>query len=207
MYSSVCPPQAVTAVHPPSTACPSGNLRQAVPHAGTEPVVPWHSLPPDTSHPAVSQPSQASSRPAEPSTSSPAGNAVFFTTYEGLRRSFPGRRQPLQQDSTLLSVLADSASAITCGGIAGTVMWAVGVSAAQETAVLPCCPLLTAHTKHHRRRDCSHPWVAAGVPIVPGIGCDAVWQCSQRQRCHACCCCLQLLHLVCQMLSPLPCQQ
>ena len=136
---SACP-QAVTAVHLSGTAyilgkqCSMQALSNLLLYPGTH----CHLI---TGHPAVSHPSEASG-PAEPYTSCPAGNAVFFTTYEALRRSFPGRRQPQRQDSTLLSVLADSASAITCGGIAGTVMWAVGVFAAQQTASLPCWLLL-----------------------------------------------------------------
>ena len=133
VHSSVCLPHAVAAVHllsllelvtPEISA--SGGALEAVSPALLCPGSHFRLI---TGQPAVSQPSQAYG-PAEPSTSSPAGNAVFFTTYEGLRRTFPGRRQPERQDSTLLSVLADSASAITCGGIAGTVMWAVGVFAA-----------------------------------------------------------------------------
>eukprot|EP00878_Enallax_costatus_P018902 GHUV01019925.1.p1 GENE.GHUV01019925.1~~GHUV01019925.1.p1 ORF type:complete len:275 (+),score=97.41 GHUV01019925.1:108-932(+) len=71
------------------------------------------------------------------------GNAIFFTVYEGLRRSWPGRPpaghgaqiSDVSSSSSSSSGLAkawqiavDAGGAIICGGIAGVVMW---------TSVLP----------------------------------------------------------------------
>lgn len=52
------------------------------------------------------------------------GNAIFFTVYETLRRTFPGRTAPDNPDPGILATLKDSASAVTCGGLSGMFMWA-----------------------------------------------------------------------------------
>jgi hypothetical protein len=50
------------------------------------------------------------------------GNAVFFTMYEALRRTLPGR-PPRDRDPdapvSFLEVAEDATSAIVCGGLAG----------------------------------------------------------------------------------------
>lgn len=51
------------------------------------------------------------------------GNAIFFTVYETLRRTFPGKAAPDNPNPGLWGVMKDSASAVGCGGLAGTVMW------------------------------------------------------------------------------------
>lgn len=50
------------------------------------------------------------------------GNAIFFTTYEALRRVVPGRGPLASGDGKALGVLGDTASAVFCGGVAGTVV-------------------------------------------------------------------------------------
>lgn len=52
------------------------------------------------------------------------GNAVFFSVYEALRRTLPGRPRRDQEHISLLEVVEDATSAVVCGGIAGTTMWA-----------------------------------------------------------------------------------
>eukprot|EP00879_Flechtneria_rotunda_P006816 GHRR01007160.1.p1 GENE.GHRR01007160.1~~GHRR01007160.1.p1 ORF type:complete len:411 (+),score=147.40 GHRR01007160.1:87-1319(+) len=68
------------------------------------------------------------------------GNALFFTVYEGLRRSWPGRPSIAHGSSNtsgignsnrstsslgaVWQVVLDAGGAIVCGGLAGTVMWA-----------------------------------------------------------------------------------
>ncbi|KAF8062934.1 hypothetical protein HT031_003773 [Scenedesmus sp. PABB004] len=65
------------------------------------------------------------------------GNAIFFTTYEALRRAWPGARGGAhgggdhgggasggERGGGLWQAVADAGSAIVCGGAAGTVMWA-----------------------------------------------------------------------------------
>lgn len=51
------------------------------------------------------------------------GNAIFFTVYETLRRTFPGRTAPDNPSPNIWDVAKDSASAVGCGGLAGTIMW------------------------------------------------------------------------------------
>ncbi|KAL3133207.1 hypothetical protein ABBQ38_007095 [Trebouxia sp. C0009 RCD-2024] len=51
------------------------------------------------------------------------GNAIFFTVYETLRRSFPGKAAPDNPNPSLWELAKDSASAVGCGGLAGTIMW------------------------------------------------------------------------------------
>lgn len=51
------------------------------------------------------------------------GNAIFFTVYETLRRTFPGKAAPENPNPSLWEVMKDSASAVGCGGLAGTIMW------------------------------------------------------------------------------------
>lgn len=48
------------------------------------------------------------------------GNAVFFTTYETLRRVIPGRGSFESGDGTALGIIGDASSAVFCGGVAGT---------------------------------------------------------------------------------------
>ncbi|DBA97388.1 TPA: hypothetical protein ACH3X1_015115 [Trebouxia sp. C0004] len=51
------------------------------------------------------------------------GNAIFFTAYETLRRTFPGKAAPDNSSPNIRDVAKDSASAVGCGGLAGTIMW------------------------------------------------------------------------------------
>eukprot|EP00803_Ostreobium_quekettii_P008881 evm.model.scf_335EXC.7 EVM.evm.TU.scf_335EXC.7 scf_335EXC:36030-41569(-) len=51
------------------------------------------------------------------------GNAIFFTSYELLRRTLPGRVEEGQARAHLVSLLGDATSAVMCGGIAGIIMW------------------------------------------------------------------------------------
>jgi hypothetical protein len=52
------------------------------------------------------------------------GNAIFFVTYEGLRRALPGRPAPAAAEGRgALAALGDAASSVVCGGLAGMVMW------------------------------------------------------------------------------------
>jgi solute carrier family 25 carnitine/acylcarnitine transporter 20/29 len=58
------------------------------------------------------------------------GNALFFTVYEGLRRSWPGRPSGHGSSSSSSSsglaavwqVVVDAGGAIVCGGMAGVVV-------------------------------------------------------------------------------------
>ena len=44
-------------------------------------------------------------------------------TLQTLRRTFPGKAAPDNPNPGLWGVMKDSASAVGCGGLAGTVMW------------------------------------------------------------------------------------
>jgi hypothetical protein len=56
------------------------------------------------------------------------GNALFFTVYEGLRRSWPGRPAAGHRSSSssglaaAWQVVVDAGGAIVCGGMAGVVV-------------------------------------------------------------------------------------
>lgn len=43
---------------------------------------------------------------------------------QALRRTFPGKEAPDNPEPGILAILKDSASAVTCGGLAGMFMWA-----------------------------------------------------------------------------------
>lgn len=50
------------------------------------------------------------------------GNAIFFTSYEILRRRFPGKTTSPSEVRTIPEIIADSASAVICGGLAGSIV-------------------------------------------------------------------------------------
>ncbi|GAB4822826.1 hypothetical protein N2152v2_009872 [Parachlorella kessleri] len=52
------------------------------------------------------------------------GNAIYFSSYEMLRRVVPGRPVDRRIPRSLWQQLQDAASAIMCGGLAGMAMWA-----------------------------------------------------------------------------------
>ncbi|KAL4424570.1 hypothetical protein ABPG77_009154 [Micractinium sp. CCAP 211/92] len=83
------------------------------------------------------------------------GNAVYFSTYQLLRRWLPGRapgpsHAETPQPRGLLAALADATSAVVCGGLAGMVMWVVVL------------PLDTAKT----RIQTAYPGSAADVGVL-----------------------------------------
>lgn len=51
------------------------------------------------------------------------GNAIFFTSYEILRRYLPGRSESHHRPRSFSEIVMDSTSAIFCGGISGIIMW------------------------------------------------------------------------------------
>ncbi|GMH43198.1 hypothetical protein BSKO_11120 [Bryopsis sp. KO-2023] len=53
------------------------------------------------------------------------GNAIFFTIYEAMRQTLPGRRKAGEEDGGVLGLAGDATSAVFCGGVAGTAMWAM----------------------------------------------------------------------------------
>ncbi|KAK9819709.1 hypothetical protein WJX72_001523 [[Myrmecia] bisecta] len=81
------------------------------------------------------------------------GNAIFFSCYEALRHTFPGRPVERSRDQTFLQIVGNALSAIVCGGISGTVMWA---------AVLP---IDTAKT----RIQTAYPGSANNVGILANL--------------------------------------
>ena len=61
--------------------------------------------------------------PATPGTSCYLAALTFLAVLQILRRSFPGKSAPDNPNLSVWEVMKDSASAIGCGGLAGTVMW------------------------------------------------------------------------------------
>lgn len=51
------------------------------------------------------------------------GNALFFTSYEWLRRYLPGRPEERGHPRRFWEIVSDATSAIVCGGLSGIVMW------------------------------------------------------------------------------------
>ncbi len=51
------------------------------------------------------------------------GNAIYFSTYVALRSLLPGKVDDPMLPRTAADQMADAASAVTCGGLAGMVMW------------------------------------------------------------------------------------
>lgn len=60
---------------------------------------------------------------ATPGTNGYLTGLTFLAVLQILRRSFPGKTAPDNPNPSVWEVMKDSASAIGCGGLAGTVMW------------------------------------------------------------------------------------